>query len=67
MTAMSDFASDGDPESGGPSLLSGVHSDIANMTDFDDIDSASQMTECVSFGDPGLACSSGKFPWSPDM
>ena len=62
VTAMSDFARDGDSESGGPSLLSGVHSDIANMTDFDDIDSESQMTECIGFGVPGLPCSSGKIP-----
>ena len=57
--AVSDFASDVDSESGGPSLPTGVHSD---MTDFDDIDSASQMTECVGFGDPGLPCSPGKIP-----
>ena len=50
---MSDFASDGG------SLPTGVHS---AMTDLDDIDSASQMTECVGFGDPGLPCSSGKIP-----
>ena len=52
--AVSDFASDVDSGPGGPSLPTGVHSD---MTDFDDIDSASQMTECVGFGDPGLPCS----------
>ena len=60
VTAMSDFASDGDSEpneSGGPSLPTGVHSD---MTDF--VDNASQMTECVGFGDSGLPCSSGKIP-----
>ena len=56
---MSDFASDVDSESGGPSSSMGVHSD---MTDFDDIDSASQMTECGGFGDPALSCSSGKYP-----
>ena len=32
------------------------------MTDFDDIDSASQMTECVGFGDPGLPGLSRKIP-----
>ena len=57
-----DFGSDVDSESGGPSLPSGVHSDIADMTDFDDIDSSSQMTECVGFGDPGLPCLSRKIP-----
>ena len=64
VTAMSDFASYGDSESGGPSLPTGVHSD---RTDFDDIDSASQMTECVGFGDPEWPCLSGKIPpesWS---
>ena len=59
LMVVSDFASDVDSESGGPSLPMGVHSD---MTDYDDIDSVSQMTECVGFGDPGLPCSSGKIP-----
>ena len=57
--AVSDFASDVDSESGGPSLPMGIHSD---MTDFDDIDSVSQMTECIGLGDLGLPCSSGKIP-----
>ena len=57
--AVLDFGSDVDSESGGPSLSTGLHSD---MTDFDDIDSTLQMTECVSFGDPGLPCLSGKIP-----
>ena len=59
VTAMSDFASDSDSESGGPSLPWGVHSDMA---DLDDIDSVSQLLECVGFGDLGLPCLSGKIP-----
>ena len=61
---VSDWASDVDSESGGPSLPTGVHSDITYV---DDMDSVSQMTECVGFGDPGLSCSSGKIPRSPGM
>ena len=59
VTAMSDFASDGDSESGGPSLPMGVHSD---MPDFDDIDSTLQMTECVGFGDRGGLVCLERFP-----
>ena len=45
--AMSDFASDVDSEPGGPSLPSGVHLD---MPDF--VDSVSQVSDCVNFGEP---------------
>ena len=37
----------------GPPCRRGFHSDMA---DIDDIDSASQVTECVGFSDPGLPC-----------
>ena len=57
--AVSDFASDVDSESGWPSLPSEVHSEMA---DFDDIDSVSQVTGCVGFGDLGLPYWSGKIP-----
>ena len=50
MMAMSDFNDDIDTELGEPSLPSGAP---LNMTYLVDIDSASQMTECVGFGDPG--------------
>ena len=48
--AMSNFAGDIDAELGEPFLPSGVHLD---MPDFADIDNVSQVPECVSFGEPG--------------
>ena len=42
--AISDFADDIDAELGEPSLPSGAH---LNMPDLDDIDSVSQLPECV--------------------
>ena len=47
--AMSDFAVDIDVELGGPSLPSGVHLD---MPDLADVDNVSQAPECASFGEP---------------
>ena len=47
---MSDFAVDIEAEPGEAVLPSGVHLD---MPDFADIDNMSQAPECVSFGEPG--------------
>ena len=47
--AMSDFVGDIDAEPGEPFLPSGVHLD---MPDFADVDNVSQAPECVSFGEP---------------
>ena len=47
---MSEFVSDIDHGPGGPILPSGVHLD---MPDFADIDNVSQVFEFVSFGEPG--------------
>ena len=48
--AMSDFGGDIDSEPGEPFLPSGVHLDIP---DFADIDNVSQVPECVSLGELG--------------
>ena len=48
--AMSEFVSDIDPEPRGPLLQSGVHLD---MPDFADSDNVLQAPECVSFGELG--------------
>ena len=48
--AMSDFAGDIDAEPGEPSLPSGVHLD---MPDLADVDNVSQAPECASFGELG--------------
>ena len=45
---MSDFADDIDAEFGEPSLPSGVHLDIPDLTD---VDNVSQAPECASFGE----------------
>ena len=62
--AMSDFAVDVDVEPGEPSLPSGVHLDIPDLTD---IDSVSQVPECVGFSHPGLPCWFGKIPRRPGI
>ena len=51
VVAMSDFAVDIDAEPGEPFLPSGVHLD---MPDFADVDNVSHALECVSFGEPGF-------------
>ena len=48
--AISEFVSDIDPGPRGPLLPSGVHLD---MSDLADIDNVSQVPECVSFSEPG--------------
>ena len=46
---MSDFAGDIDPGTGEPLLPSGLHLDMPN---FAEIDNVSQVPDCVSFGEP---------------
>ena len=48
--AMSDFAGDIDADPGEPVLPPGVHLD---MPDFADVDNVSQAPECISFGELG--------------